>query len=128
MTDMNSSTVPGWHEICANKNVLCTVRTFIITDNDPKKLLLLKRCSSQNLKGQEEPPGGGVNRWEDLQTAAQREIVEECGRSISVNWLHYIDYFEYVNKDGINKIEFLGPIAYKDKNSTYVAILTIWLL
>jgi 8-oxo-dGTP pyrophosphatase MutT (NUDIX family) len=117
---MNNSNVPApdWHQICAGKNVLCTVRTFIITDAEPKKLLLLRRCSSNNLKGQEEPPGGGVNRWEDLQTAAQREIVEECGSSISINWLHYIDYFEYVNKDGINKIEFFFYTIVPEQNIT----------
>lgn len=114
--------MPDWHEICAGKNARCSVRIFIISEGDPKKLLLLKRCSNQNLQGQEEPPGGGVNQGEDLQTAALREIIEECGQAITVNWLHYIDYFEYVDKDGINKFEFLFYTVLPEQDITVLPI------
>jgi 8-oxo-dGTP diphosphatase len=66
------------------------------------EVLLVKR-GQEPLKGQWTIPGGLVHVGETLQTAAQREIFEECG--ITIRRLQRFDIFEYIDLDS-DKVKF----------------------
>lgn len=101
-----------------NKNSAITVRALICSRILGRKILLLKRSDSQNLKGQEEPPGGRVKEGEDIKVALQREIREECGFSVNVERLHYLNTIQYTNSAGIKKYEHFFYVISSEREVT----------
>jgi len=70
---------------------------------DREKVLLIKRNQEPAL-GLWTVPGGLVELGETLETAANREVAEECG--IIVKLMDYIDYFEFIELNDADRIKY----------------------
>lgn len=68
-----------------------------------EKILLVKR-GQEPAKGEWSVPGGLVEVGESLETAARRELAEECG--IQVNIEQQLEVYEYIDKDRNNKVRY----------------------
>src|SRR5579871_4388005 len=74
---------------------LCTTTHMFHKHGDTIYLLLLERASTKTYPGTKESPGGKVDKGEELQTAARREVCEETGRDdgILVHRVEGLDKF-----------------------------------
>ncbi|HPG38466.1 MAG TPA: NUDIX hydrolase [bacterium] len=70
---------------------------------DREKFLLVKRNQEPAL-GLWTVPGGLVELGETLETAAKREVAEECG--LDVKLIDYIDYFEFIEVNDASRIKY----------------------
>jgi ADP-ribose pyrophosphatase YjhB (NUDIX family) len=70
---------------------------------DKDKILLVKRAQEPAL-GIWTVPGGLVELGEDLEHAAHREIMEECG--IAIRLLGNIDVYEYIRTDNRSRVKY----------------------
>jgi 8-oxo-dGTP pyrophosphatase MutT (NUDIX family) len=77
--------------------------------------LLLKRARGRKFAGQKEPPGGKVEAHEDIMSAAQREILEECGYLVSTDELSYVGCNYFRAREGGIGAEFFFSTRQKTK-------------
>jgi 8-oxo-dGTP diphosphatase len=81
--------------------LVVVVHVLLIKDN---QLLLMRRCNTGREDGKYGPPGGCLDGGEELQTAAIREMKEECGVDIVPEDLTMVGVM-HIN-DGNERIHF----------------------